>query len=90
MRIISIIVCVSLLLLVGGCAQKVNAPADVEAVASLMTEKTAWYDLNTVPMVGKDAIRECRFRQAIRIIGSNVLINLFSKDIRRSARIYKA
>ena len=77
MKIISMIVCVSLLLLVGGCAQKVNAPADVEAIkksidslfkatnagdaeaiASLMTEKTAWYDMNTAPLVGKDAIKK--------------------------------
>jgi uncharacterized protein (TIGR02246 family) len=77
MKIISMIVCVALLLLVGGCAQKVNAPADVEAikksidgyfkalnagnaeaVAALMTEKTAWNEPNTAPLVGKDAIKK--------------------------------
>ena len=77
MKIISMIVCVSLLLLFTACAQKVNAPADVEAikksidslfkaanagdaeaVAALMTEKTAWFDSNTSPLVGKDAIKK--------------------------------
>jgi uncharacterized protein (TIGR02246 family) len=77
MKIISMIVCVSLLLLVAGCALKVNAPADVEAikksidglfkaanagdaeaVSALMTEKTAWFDSNTAPLTGKDAIKK--------------------------------
>ena len=77
MKIIRMVFCVSLLLLYSGCGQKVNAPADVEAIknsidawfnaanagnaeaiAALMTDKTACSEFNSAPLVGKDAIKK--------------------------------